>query len=199
MENSGARSPKNSKNLLFIIFLFLLFLLYKLPFHPNMVEAKQIEFLFLCLKSSYHKPVIMSNPLPTFHLLPYTYPIMLDIKFIRENKDLVAAGAKKKHVDIDLDALIALDDKRKSVGEEAKRAEQNAANNAIVNAKSPAERQALIVAMKKVKDSLEKEEAELREVMKEWQIDDVARAEYSGHERARRQYRRRQQGNKSLG
>ncbi len=39
---------------------------------------------------------------------------MLDIKFIRENKDLVAAGAKKKHVDIDLDALIALDDKRKS-------------------------------------------------------------------------------------
>ena len=89
---------------------------------------------------------------------------MLDIKFIRENKDLVAAGAKKKHVDIDLDALIALDDKRKAILStgEAKRAEQNAANNAIVNAKSPAERQALIVAMKKVKDSLEKEEAELK-------------------------------------
>ena len=126
---------------------------------------------------------------------------MLDIKFIRENKDLVAAGAKKKHVDIDLDALIALDDKRKAILStgEAKRAEQNAANNAIVNAKSPAERQALIAAMKKVKDSLEKEEAELKEVMKEWQTDDAARAEYSGHERARREYRRRQQGNKSLG
>jgi seryl-tRNA synthetase len=96
---------------------------------------------------------------------------MLDIKFIRENKDLVAAGAKKKHVDIDLDALIALDDKRKgilSVGE-AKRAEQNAANNAIVNAKSPTERQILIAEMKKVKDSLEKEEVELKEIMKEWQ------------------------------
>jgi len=96
---------------------------------------------------------------------------MLDIKFIRENKDLVAAGAKKKHVDIDLDALLALDDKRKSILSigEAKRAEQNAANNAVVNAKSPTERQELIAKMKKVKDSLEKEETELKEVMKEWQ------------------------------
>ena len=51
---------------------------------------------------------------------------MLDIKFIRENKDLVAAGAKKKHVEIDLDALVALDDKRKSIlgSVEAKRAEK---------------------------------------------------------------------------
>lgn len=96
---------------------------------------------------------------------------MLDIKFIRENKDLVAAGAKKKHVDIDLDALIALDDKRKSILStgEAKRAEQNAANNAVVNAKSPEERSTLIAKMKEVKTALEKEEAELKEVMKEWQ------------------------------
>jgi seryl-tRNA synthetase len=96
---------------------------------------------------------------------------MLDIKFIRENKDLVAAGAKKKHVDIDLDTLIALDDKRKSIlaGTEAKRAEQNAANNSIASAKSPTERQELIAAMKKVKDSLEKEEENLKAVMKDWQ------------------------------
>ena len=37
---------------------------------------------------------------------------MLDIKFIKENKDIVQAGAKKKHVKIDLDKLIALDDER---------------------------------------------------------------------------------------
>ena len=37
---------------------------------------------------------------------------MLDIKFIRENKDIVQAGAKKKHIEIDIDALIALDDTR---------------------------------------------------------------------------------------
>src|ERR1035441_10569221 len=111
------------------------------------------------------------RPLPTFYFLPYTYPIMLDIKFIRENKDLVAAGAKKKHLEIDLEALIVLDDKRKALmgSAEAKRAEQNAANNSIAGAKSPTERQSLIEAMKKVKDSLEKEENELKEVMKEWQ------------------------------
>jgi len=96
---------------------------------------------------------------------------MLDIKFIRENKDLVAAGAKKKRFDIDLDALIALDDRRKSIlaSAEAKRAEQNAANNAIATAKSPEDRQKMIAAMKTVKESLEKEELELKEVMKEWQ------------------------------
>ena len=31
---------------------------------------------------------------------------MLDIKFIRENKDIVAAGGEEKHIDIDIDALI---------------------------------------------------------------------------------------------
>jgi len=35
---------------------------------------------------------------------------MLDIKFIRENKDIVAAGAIKKHIKVDIDKLIALDD-----------------------------------------------------------------------------------------
>jgi seryl-tRNA synthetase len=59
---------------------------------------------------------------------------MLDIKFIRDNKDLIKAGATKKHVDIDVDALIALDDKRRTLTTsiEAKRAEQNA-----VSAKLP--------------------------------------------------------------
>jgi len=37
---------------------------------------------------------------------------MLDIKFIRENKDIVQAGAKKKRVEIDIEKLIALDDER---------------------------------------------------------------------------------------
>ncbi len=37
---------------------------------------------------------------------------MLDIKFIRENKDIVQAGAKKKRIEIDIEKLIALDDTR---------------------------------------------------------------------------------------
>jgi seryl-tRNA synthetase len=37
---------------------------------------------------------------------------MLDIKFIRENKEIVQAGAKKKRIEIDIEKLLALDDLR---------------------------------------------------------------------------------------
>ena len=38
---------------------------------------------------------------------------MLDIKFIRENKDLIKEGARKKHIDFDVDKLIEVDDRRR--------------------------------------------------------------------------------------
>ena len=95
---------------------------------------------------------------------------MLDIKFIRENKDLVKMGAKKKHVDIDIDALIALDDKRKAImtSSEAKRAEQNAVSQKLPSA-DPATKAALLEAMKKLKAEMQAEEESLKEAMKEWQ------------------------------
>lgn len=40
---------------------------------------------------------------------------MLDIKYIREHLDAVKAGAIKKHITIDLDRLIDLDDQRKDL------------------------------------------------------------------------------------
>ncbi len=40
---------------------------------------------------------------------------MLDIKFIRENAELVAEGAKKKHIEFDVQKLIEVDDKRKAI------------------------------------------------------------------------------------
>ncbi len=43
---------------------------------------------------------------------------MLDIKFIRENKDLVAAAVKNKNREVDLDLLLDLADKRKSLKQE---------------------------------------------------------------------------------
>lgn len=96
---------------------------------------------------------------------------MLDIKFIRENKDIVALAAKKKHVNVNVDDLVALDDKRKDLltSVEKKRAEQNAASNGIASAATPEDRAKLIAAMKEVKNSLEVEEKQLAEVMKEWQ------------------------------
>ena len=95
---------------------------------------------------------------------------MLDIKFIRENKDIVAAGAKKKHIDIDIDKLLSLDDKRRELQAmvDAKRAEQNLASNTIASAKSDAEKKEVIARMQNVKETLKIEEESLQEILKEW-------------------------------
>ena len=94
---------------------------------------------------------------------------MLDIKFIRENKELVALGAKKKHISFDVDALIAVDDKRLALlaQVEALRAKQNAANEGIAKA-SASERKPLLTTMRAVKQELESKEEELKKVMDEW-------------------------------
>ena len=95
---------------------------------------------------------------------------MLDIKFIRENKDLVIAGAKKKHMDVDIEALIALDDQRRALQAtvDDMRAAQNAASNGIASAATPEERQALIAQMTTLKESLKTQEESLQEILKQW-------------------------------
>lgn len=94
---------------------------------------------------------------------------MLDIKFIRENIDLVREGARKKHIDVDLDKLIGLDDKRKELlGQvEEKKAAQNKVSESIPSADAE-EKQKLIAEMQTLKETLQKEEEELRNVMEEW-------------------------------
>lgn len=94
---------------------------------------------------------------------------MLDIKFIRENKDIVAAGAKKKHIDIDIDRLLAVDDKRKELQKsfEEKRAEQNKASEEIAKIQ-PEKRKDFIAKMAELKKAMQADEEALAEVMKEW-------------------------------
>lgn len=96
---------------------------------------------------------------------------MLDIKFIRENKDLVAMAAKKKHLDFDVAKLIEVDDKRKELLSkiEEKRAEVNRASTEIVKAGGP-EKTQILEKMKFVKEDLSKGEEELKGVMKDWQM-----------------------------
>jgi seryl-tRNA synthetase len=96
---------------------------------------------------------------------------MLDIKFIRENRDIIAQAAKKKHLSFEIDKLILVDDKRRALmaSVEKKRAEQNVANSKISSAISPDEKAEIITAMKIVKSDLEKEEESLKIIMKEWQ------------------------------
>lgn len=94
---------------------------------------------------------------------------MLDIKFIREQSDLIRAAAAKKNLSFNVDELVAADTKRLDILKivEDLRAEQNAASNGITNADA-ATRQGLIDSMKKVKDELKVREEELEEVMKSW-------------------------------
>lgn len=96
---------------------------------------------------------------------------MLDIKFIRENKDLIAAGAAKKHINFNVEELITVDDKRRAVLAEVEvmRAKQNETAGAVAQAKDPAEREKMITESRTVKEELQKKEEELTTIMKEWQ------------------------------
>lgn len=96
---------------------------------------------------------------------------MLDIKFIRENLEIVKAGAKKKKIDVDLDRLIEVDDKRRVLLAEVEklRATQNEASKKIAGADDK-EKTTLLEEMKGVKDELQAKEKELEPIQKEWEL-----------------------------
>ena len=94
---------------------------------------------------------------------------MLDIKFIRENKDIVIAGAAKKHIKVDIDGLVELDTKRRELQAsiDDKRAQQNAASAAIAAAEN-SEKRIIIGRMQNLKETLKLEEESMQEILKEW-------------------------------
>jgi seryl-tRNA synthetase len=96
---------------------------------------------------------------------------MLDIKFIRENKDIVQAGAKKKLVDVDIDKLIALDDERLKTLKEVEelRSEVNRVSNDIARDQDSALKIQLIEEMRIVKDEIKAKEEKLKQTTEEWQ------------------------------
>ena len=95
---------------------------------------------------------------------------MLDMRFIRENADLVKAGALKKHIEVDIDRLLVVDDDRKRLRQEidAKRSEQNRRSYEIQRAEGN-EREKLIEAMHQLKAGMSETEEQLKKVMEEWQ------------------------------
>lgn len=96
---------------------------------------------------------------------------MLDIKFIRENADLVKEASVKKNINFDVTELISADDTRRAIllEVEAMRAKQNEIANAVPKAQNPEERERLIAESKSAKDLLQVKEGELQEIMKKWQ------------------------------
>lgn len=77
---------------------------------------------------------------------------MLDLKLIRAEPERVRAGAAKKRIECDLDALLALDREQRERGVrlDALKAEQNALNKQVAKA-SPAERTTLLARLGELK------------------------------------------------
>ena len=94
---------------------------------------------------------------------------MLDIKFIRENKDLVAEAARKKQIKLDVSELLKIDEERIKILTEVEqmRARQNQVSEEISRAGD--NRDSLIDEMKTLKDELQIKEEELKELVKKWQ------------------------------
>ncbi len=78
---------------------------------------------------------------------------MIDLKKLRENKDEYAAGFKKKHVDVDVNKVLELDEKHRAkiVEVEAMRAKKNEVSKSIPTLKE-SEREAKIKEMKELGD-----------------------------------------------
>lgn len=95
---------------------------------------------------------------------------MLDIKFIRENADIVKLGAERKHIEVDIDRLLTVDDERKTLRQDldAKKAEQNRRSNEIQRAEGE-ERAKILEAMKQLKEGMSETEERYKVVIEEWQ------------------------------
>lgn len=92
---------------------------------------------------------------------------MLDIKLIRENTDNVKAGLKAKNVNIDLDALLELDKKRRGITQavDALRAQVNTANEEIgLLIKEKKDAKEKISAMKDISRRIDDLQPELKEL-----------------------------------
>ena len=108
---------------------------------------------------------------------------MLDIKFIRENKEIVQEGAKKKRIDIDIGKLIALDDERLKQLKEVEdlRSEVNKVSNDISRNQDPALKIQLIEEMRIVKEDIKAKEEKLKSHNRRMAEDNVASSECPGY------------------
>jgi len=97
---------------------------------------------------------------------------MLDIKFIRENKELIQDAARKKHIVFDVEKLIQGDDKRKELVSkiDEARAQQNLLTEKIQTLVESEEKQIAIAQSKELRETFQKLEEELKGVMTEWKL-----------------------------
>ncbi len=90
---------------------------------------------------------------------------MLDIKFIRQNPELISKVAKDKKVDLDIDKLLAVDKRRRHVLQELedKRAKQNSASMTLPKTQEE------IDSLRKLKEEIKILEEEIGHVQAEFE------------------------------
>ncbi len=95
---------------------------------------------------------------------------MLDIKFIRENLEIVKMAATKKKIKVDLDRLVVVDDSRKEVMSalETKKAEQNRVSGDVAKTTDGVLRAQLITEMQALKAEIQADEEKLKPILEEW-------------------------------
>lgn len=96
---------------------------------------------------------------------------MLDIKFIRENRDLVKAAARKKHIDVDVDKLVSIDNDRLALLREIEemRTQQNTQSKIIEGLADQDQRDLAIANMRTLKESLKSKESDYKKIQTKWQ------------------------------
>jgi seryl-tRNA synthetase len=95
---------------------------------------------------------------------------MLDPKFIRENLELVKEGVRKKHIDVDVDYFLEIDQKKREIQDklDRKRSEQNQITKNIAVAQRY-EKEELISSVARIKIEIQKLKNDISPVIDEWE------------------------------
>jgi seryl-tRNA synthetase len=95
---------------------------------------------------------------------------MLDIKFIRENPQIVKEGCQKKQVKVDIDRFLKLDKRRRETLKSLEEilAEKNRGSKQIIEAKDRKEKQKIILEMQKLDKNSDKLNKKLKELKGEF-------------------------------
>jgi len=95
---------------------------------------------------------------------------MLDIKFIRQNPDIVKEGCRKKQVKVDIDRLLEVDKKRRETLQalEDMRAQKNKASKKISETKDEKEKQKIILQMQELDKNSDRLNKNLKELDEEF-------------------------------
>jgi len=96
---------------------------------------------------------------------------MLDIRFIRENKNKVKQACKNKQVEVDIEKLLKIDKKKRKIQTELEQisAKKNKASKEIGKAKDKKEKQKIIARMQKTDKSSDKLKESLKKLNKEFE------------------------------